>query len=83
MSYLSCIIPSAWNYYPEFLVRLIVHSHLIEHWEQHHTVIGSVIMLGDVTAISQLYILNIIWFKKIEDLSDDPFTEEYTILSMW
>nr|ACE75450.1 conserved hypothetical protein [Glyptapanteles indiensis] len=79
MSSIAIIVPRPWYYYPEFLVRLIVHSHLLESWEQRHSLFGVTITLENVTAISEDYILNILWFRTTTDVSDNPFSEDYHI----
>nr|ACE75174.1 conserved hypothetical protein [Glyptapanteles flavicoxis] len=82
MSSLAIVVPRAWYYYSEFLVKQIVHTHLLESWEQHQNLFGITITLQNVTAISEHYILNILWFKIPTDTSDDPFSEDYAIFHL-
>ncbi|AAZ04285.1 hypothetical protein ORF903 [Cotesia plutellae polydnavirus] len=76
------IIPSVWNYYPCFLVGRLVHAHLVEHWDQYHSLTGVTITLENVTAVSEYYVLDIIWFRIVGDVNDNPFREDYYVLSI-
>ncbi|CAD6243730.1 GSCOCT00014241001.2-RA-CDS [Cotesia congregata] len=79
---ITCIVPTVWNYYPDFLVELLVHAHLVEHWNHHHSLTGVTITLAEVTAVSEYYVLDIIWFRIVGDVTDDPFHDDYYVLSI-
>ncbi|KAG8034313.1 hypothetical protein G9C98_007389 [Cotesia typhae] len=79
---ISIILPSVWGYYPSFLVGRLVHAHLTEHWDQFHSLIGVTITLENVTAVSEYYVLDIIWFRIVGDATDNPFREDYYVLSI-
>ncbi|CAG4960842.1 unnamed protein product [Colias eurytheme] len=82
MPNISCIIPTVWCDYPNFLGQRLVHAHLVEHRIQYHSLTGVTITLGDVTAISEYYVLDIIWFRIVGDLNDNPFREDYYFLNI-